>query len=264
MSKFHFSFGKRKNAEKVNNSQPEVNQWEKMANEVNAEREALERQQASTERQQRKIVACFLTGDENWIAERDVKVSQADEEEFLRQLSTGEITERDEEDFLLKIGGPVHKEGGVQRVLAKLEQDEWQKRLFSWTTGANVNEKGIEAVFEQMRGVDLRTPVGFEQPRREVLEWLRPRINSQQYEHYEKSMDDLEKTLYGKRFEYYQAFEGLREKIDNGGGRIYQGQRICHPGSKRCIKILTTGRKNFCNMHRLTAVRGCKTVEIGD
>lgn len=227
MGRFNFGFGKRKpeaveySTEGTSALKPEMNPWQKMADEVNAEQGAAEKQKASTERQQRKIVACMLAGNYDVIRDHDVDLPVGAEDEVLRRLESGEITKRNEEEFLLKIGGPIHREGGAGRILGKLEQDEWQKQLFGWTTGRTVSSKGVESVFEDIRGVDLRTPVGFEERREGVLEWLKPQVSGVQYEHYEKSMDDLEKTLYGKRFEYYQAFEGLREKVA-GGGRIYQ------------------------------------------
>ncbi len=230
MGRFNFGFGRRKQetasyeTEGTSALKPEMNPWQEMADEMNAEREVAEKQKASTERQQRKIVACMLTGDYNVIWDHDVALPMGAEDEVLRRLGAGEITKQDEEEFLLKIGGPIHKEGGAGRILGKLEQDEWQKQLFGWTTGRTVSGKGVESVFEEIRDVDLRTPVGFEERREGVLEWLKPQVSEQQYAHYEKSMDDLEKTLYGKRFEYYQAFEGLREKAVGGQDLLAEEQ----------------------------------------
>lgn len=255
MGRFNFKFGRRAEARAENSPQPEINQWEQMANEVNAEREEAERQQASTERQQRKIMAHFLTGDNQYIVARDVSLTPADESEFSRRLNSGEITKQDEENFLLKISGPIHRESGPQNILNKIEQDEWQKQLFGWTTGRNVSIDGVESIFEELRGADLRTPVGFEQRRNDIMNWLKPQVDERQYNHYEKSMDDLEKTLYGKRFEYYQAFEKLR---NNARGRIYQVSNVYLHGNKKFLEIPVSAKSLFCAMQGLMAIHGAR------
>jgi len=202
--------------------------WQQMAAEANAERRAEEKARLTKERQQRKIIGYFLSGNNNgYLVEKDVQVDAGMRTEFLDEMNRGRITRRDEEEMLLKLSWPMDQPQrgmGAGAMFGRIAQDAWQLQLLSLVVGEELrgDEQGraagasavVRLVSFQAPGVDYRTPVGFEDKRQEMLTQIRPEVDEVTYKKYEESMDSLEKNLYGKRFEYYQAFEGLRDEAE--------------------------------------------------
>lgn len=195
-------------------------EWDAMAAEVTRPPEKSP-EQRTLERQQRKVMGYFLGGENTAMIEApDVAVTVQMETDFLEKMADGEFTDEDEAALLRKIRGPIDvpaRGQGGERILAKLSDDPWQKQLFTFCIGRELNENDDgELVREFLEhrdgGMDLRTPVGFATVREKVMDWLEPQVSAEQMRYYQSSMDDLEQTLYGKRFEYYKAFEGLKEK----------------------------------------------------
>lgn len=202
------------------------NVWQEMAATATLEREQAERAQRSLERQQRKIIGYFVNGSEDrYLVAPDVEVDAGTRLDFIREIGNGKIAKQDEEAMLMRLRGPIDRPErgmGAGAIFEKVAQDPWQLQLLSLATGDGLREgdvgTGASAVARlvnyQTPEADFRTPVGFAQKREEMLEYIRPQVNQVTYEKYEESMDALEKNLYGKRFEYYQAFEGLRDEAE--------------------------------------------------
>lgn len=198
------------------------NAWEGMAASMAQERELAERERSSRERQQRKIIGYYMNGhDDRCLVARDVNVDAKMQDDFAREVGSGKITIRDEEELLLRLKGPIdvpERGMGAGAVFGKIAEDPWQLQLLNLATGDSLNgddySSGASAVARlvnyQGPEADYRTPVGFAKRREELLEYIRSQVDVASYEKYEESMDALEKNLYGKRFEYYQAFEDLR------------------------------------------------------
>lgn len=200
-----------------NSLQEGVTGWEQVA-----EVQQKTPEQLSRERQERKTIGFLISGgDTRMISAPDVAISEEMRGDFLRDMAAGEYGEETEVDFLNRIRGPIdtpENGAGGGRIFEKIMSDPWQKQLFSFCTGAKVDglENGGETVRQFLtttnEHIDLTTPVGFEKMREQVLGFLKPQVSDQEMFKYAQSMDDLELTLYGKKFEYYQAFEGLREE----------------------------------------------------
>jgi len=208
---------------------PEVNAgnaWQEMAATVTLEREQAEQARQSMARQQRKLIWYFASGgDGQCFGAADAAVDADMRLDFVREIGRGKVTKRDEEAMLMDIAGPIDmpRPGmGAGTIFTKVAQDPWQLQLLSLATGRGLREDdyntGAGAVAQLVNyrtpEVDLRTPVGFAQKREEMLGHIKPQVDQVTYEKYEKSMDALEKNLYGKRFEYYQAFEELRDEAE--------------------------------------------------
>ncbi len=219
--------------------------WAQMAEEAQEDAAGTVRTVAATEamvetpdqrpatRQQRKIMGYFLGGeDESVIGAPDVAMPEELEAEFLERMAEGEFTEEAEARFLRKIRGPVdtpERGAGGERIFGQIMNDPWQKQLFGFCVGQDVD--GLEDgggmvrrfLATQNEEMDLRTPVGFEVVRERIFGWLKPQVTDEQMRYYAESMDDLEQTLYGKRFEYYRAFEGLTEKAAMRKAKLAEG-----------------------------------------
>lgn len=221
MGRFGFGFGRwgknKDGAEAAAKAQPVAEQWTEMAKAAQAEQKLEGEVQDNSERQQRKIIKYFLDGqNEQILDEHDIKLGEGDEEKFAQLLRQGEITVEDEETMLKMIKEPVELRG-ADLVYERIMRDSWQKQLYELVTEfPNDNKQvGITNLKKFLRsetddGLDMQTPVGFQPVREAVLEGLA--VYPQQSEQYKVAMDKLEHNLYGKRFEYYQEFEKLREK----------------------------------------------------
>lgn len=155
------------------------------------------------------------------LTDNNPEVSESERAEFLRQLKQGDITEANEVDFLMLIRDPINTEKiGAERMFERIASDQRQTQILAVAADYNlrnwklVNAEALEKLLgdAQEPGEDYRTPVGFAQFREHFLEEIRPKASEQMYKAYLHSMDELERVLYGKRYEYYVQFEALRQE----------------------------------------------------
>lgn len=150
----------------------------------------------------------------------DPKATAEERRKFLRRLKRGEITTADEAEFLLLIRDPLNIDGvGAVKMFDKVAADPRQTQILAVAAGYNLNNwqkidkealvKILSAV--QSNGDDYRTPVGFASLRRYFLKGIKPKAGEKVYRRYVQSMNELEQTMYGMRWEYYKQFENLRK-----------------------------------------------------
>lgn len=236
------------------------NAWEEMATTATLEREQAEKAQLGRERQQRKIIGYFLNGNnDQYLVANDVEVDVGTRADFVREVGRGKITREDETEMLMRLRGPIDRPErgmGAGVIFEKVAQDPWQLQLLELVAGQGLRNEnynnGASAVARivNYRGpeADYRTPVGFEQKREEILDYIKPQVDRVSYEKYEESMDALEKSLYGKRFEYYQAFEGLRDeaaelrKVEAPTEKLIRRQETYRLGVEQSREMLRRAR----------------------
>lgn len=141
---------------------------------------------------------------------------------FLERLAKGEITIQDETNFLLLIRSPLKTQDiGPERMFERIASDPRQKQILAVAVGLNalnwqrVDQDAMIRILSsvQANGDDYRTPVGFASLREHFLNGIRPKASEQVYRRYVQSMEELEKTLYGQRMNYYKQFEALRRDL---------------------------------------------------
>lgn len=236
------------------------NAWEEMATTATLERDQAEKAQLGRERQQRKIIGYFLNGNnDQYLVANDVEVDAGTRADFVREVGRGKITREDEAEMLMRLRGPIDRPErgmGAGAIFEKVAQDPWQLQLLELVAGQGLRDEnynnGASAVARivNYRGpeADYRTPVGFEQKREEILDYIKPQVDRVSYEKYEESMDALEKSLYGKRFEYYQAFEGLRDeaaelrKVEAPTEKLIRRQETYRLGVEQSREMLRQAR----------------------
>lgn len=149
----------------------------------------------------------------------DPKASTEERRRFLQRLARGEITTTDEIDFLLLIRDPINMEGvGVTKMFDKVAADPRQTQILAVAAGYNlsnwqkIDKEALTKILSsvQPNGDDYRTPVGFASLRRYFLKGIKPKTNDKVYRRYVQSMNELEQTMYGMRWDYYKQFENLR------------------------------------------------------
>lgn len=149
------------------------------------------------------------------------RVTPGQREDFLQRLAHGEITAKDEHNFLLLIPSPLQDQAvDAPRIFEQITADARGRQILAVAAGknaANWQDLSPTAVTMlltavQEDGDDYRTPVGFIKLRRHFLKGIHPRSSEQVYQSYVRSMNDLEQHLYGERLDYFRDFELLRHE----------------------------------------------------
>lgn len=149
------------------------------------------------------------------------KVTPGQREDFLQRLAHGEITSKDEHNFLLLIPNPLQDQAvDAPRIFERIVADPRARQILAVAAGKNAgNWQDLDPTAVTMLltavqedGDDYRTPVGFIKLRRHFLKGIHPRSSEQIYQGYVRSMNDLEQQLYGERLDYFRDFELLRHE----------------------------------------------------
>lgn len=139
---------------------------------------------------------------------------------FLRRLAQDEISREDEAEFLMLIRDPLNDpEVGPEKMFEAIMRDPRQTQILAMVAGLNasnwqkVDQAAMTRILrtEQKAG-DFRTPVGFKKLRQRFLKGIKPKAGEQLYRRYVQSMNELERTLYGERLNYYLQFEQMRKE----------------------------------------------------
>lgn len=139
---------------------------------------------------------------------------------FLRRLAQDAISPEEEASFLLLIQDPLNDpEVGPEKMFEVILRDPRQTQILAMAAGLNasnwqqVDQAAMTKILrtEQKIG-DFRTPVGFKKLRQHFLKGIRPKAKEQVYRRYVQSMNELERTLYGERLDYYLQFEIMRKE----------------------------------------------------
>lgn len=172
--------------------------------------------------QRQQIIHYFLEGGApECLSDTEWQASPEQEAVVREKLAAGELTEADEVELLLAVRDPLNNPRiGARRIFQAIMSDARQQQILAVMAGfteANWQEMDVAALEQFLtkaqpgRG-DFRTPVGFEKAKRRFMERIRPRASERTWEAYERSMESLEKVLYGRRLDYYQRFEELKRE----------------------------------------------------
>lgn len=172
------------------------------------------------EQQQNRIILYF---DNNQkiaaIPDGEVTVTPAQREKIVARMKSGEITWEELENFLRNVAMPLTDEKeAVDKVFTQIVQDLRQKQILAVLTGHNATD--WQAVsredLKNLRGKPMkgqpnyRTPVGFAVFRQKFLNGIADRADAEQMGEYEQAMDDIERKIYGRRFDYYQQIRLMK------------------------------------------------------
>ena len=190
----------------------------------------------SAEVQRQQIIRYFLEGctpaclsDTKWRATAE----QA--KEFRKKISKGEIAETDETELLLAVRDPLNNPKiGSRRIFESIMTDPRQRQILAVMAGytesnwQELDETALEKFLTKRENgkADYRTPVGFEKAKRRFLERIRPRASEAVLEAYARSMESLEKVLYGRRLDYYKQFERLKQEASMSEQELADAQVI--------------------------------------
>lgn len=172
------------------------------------------REQANMERQQRKIIAGMMY-DVRYLSEPDVNLPRGAEEDFLAKLRSGEISEEAQEAFLRKIAGPVRLKGAAV-VNEQLGGNKHFRRILGYALAGGARFRNYDGMISEKAVTDFEgffpTPMDFERVRETLLNGIRRGSGEEKYREYVADMDEFQKTVYGKKYEYYKSLVALKEK----------------------------------------------------
>lgn len=149
------------------------------------------------------------------------KVTLEQRKSVLMQIAGGVITGKDENNFLLLVSdGLAGDEGKAKEVFQRIAQDQRQVQILALalgktaTTWKEIDASAVQKILREVQpdGDDYRTPVGFMKLRRHFLSSIRAKAKVSVYKAYVVSMNQLERSLYGERMEYFREFELLRQE----------------------------------------------------
>lgn len=165
------------------------------------------------ERLQDKLALYFLNDDNAGAVSEGAEVTEGQRAQLKKAFETGQIADYRVARFLLQVLSPIQdlktNLSGIYQQIVKVPR---QKQILAVVTGhgkhdwQQVDEKDLEELLNkpQQGHVDYRTPVGFDEFRRRFLWGIRGEATDEQMEEYRAAMDEVERCLYGRRFEYYQ------------------------------------------------------------
>ncbi len=166
------------------------------------------------------------------LASPDAEIDESTRQKVLDRLAAGQITDADLEACLEKIIDPIHSAKiGADQMFAKISQDPRQKQILALLANQPLNNLPnltSQILTDLLKSPDspYRTPVGFANFAQKFLSRLQNRINPTAYTAYQTSLQELQKTLYGKRLEYYHQFQKLKQSVAPSSTDLKPAPRI--------------------------------------
>ena len=180
--------------------------------------------QVPNRNQQDKIIAAIDKDDLSYLGHLYVRVEQNERNGFIDAISKGEITDTDFTRVLRKIASPMDY---------ALESDDKMDEIFNNVTDdrvpGNRQMMGVVAYFvkhnmskrNEVNQGDLKEfysmypdPIALKEPVDSFIDQFSAVNNDKKVDEYKSSIDRLEKTLYGKRYEYAEQIELLKKESD--------------------------------------------------
>lgn len=166
----------------------------------------------NVKRQQDKVIAGFLWNGGAVPNEDFVEVNDEQRGQFLEMRRGGIVTDKDESRMLQWIVSPVDRMG-VERVFGRnIDGNIHAERILSMATRDSFD-------YETARVGDLGdflekypTPMEFEGFRDDFLGRIKELNSDKKYQQYVQDMEEFQKNIYGKRYEYYLRMKELNEE----------------------------------------------------
>ena len=186
---------------------------------------------ANINRQKAKLIQALLPGNGNpdmeafWGEPRTAGLH--DEEIVLAKMSMGQIGRRDFEVVLDNIKGPLEDKQGIldfdsaNRALEKMQTNKQQLKMLAFANDYPVDlhygSTGIADV-AKVTGA-YKNPIVFEEKMAPFMAFLAEHNSPQKVAEYEVSLRNLEKNLFGKKYEYYERIKELQGESERFFGK---------------------------------------------
>ena len=218
-------------------------------------------EEPAIERQKRKTVAYFLSGEKaEWINSPDAEgIGEEDVSEYLDKVEGGEIGYAEKERFLQRIQGPVERRGedGVffgdpERGAPGIAGLRQEQRILATMTGVGFNNYAQTGAEEVAKFVEkYPTPLDFEASAGNFLEVIQKENSAEKYQQYVRSMESFQRKIYGKKYEYYLALKELDGALEERKAEKARAERMDDTVILGRERLRMDGRKIGRRMERL-------------
>lgn len=174
----------------------------------------------ANEQQQNRIILFFDNGQKiSAVPDGEANVTPEQRQKILGEMRSGKISWEDLENFLRNVAMPLtDSKEDVDKVFSQITQDLREKQILAVLTGHSATDWQTVSRedLKNLRGKPLkgqpnyRTPVGFAVFRQKFLSGIADKADAEQMQAYEQAMDNIERKIYGRRFEYYQQIRLMK------------------------------------------------------
>ena len=176
-------------------------------------------EQLQAERQQRKIIAAFLTETNGHIGEQaimdhDSVIPEGAREEVLDRINSGQIDQALERDLLHSIQSPMDIDGGALNVISKFN-NKHEYRIAAWLSGHGFDNyqtlvpRNLDDLYQA-----YPTPLDFEHTLPQLVEHVRKYNGDEKAAQYQAAGESLMKKMYGKQCEYWEQIKVLNAEAE--------------------------------------------------
>lgn len=169
-------------------------------------------------RQHDKLIQIFKadTVDISKLAGEPAPAGEHDEDIVLAKIAYNKVTNENFAQILDNIKGPLTDKYGepvekaAASALGRMGEDKHQLKMLQHAMGGNPNnymQTSIEDVEAVVR--TFTNPMQFEAKMEPFMVFLAEHNSPQKVEEYEAALDELEHTLFGKKYDYYQRMKEL-------------------------------------------------------
>lgn len=163
---------------------------------------------------QDRIIAYFAEGKTPAsLTAEAVNITPEQRNGIQAELTESKISTSDLEELLLQIASPLQDNSATAgQIFQKIAENPREKQILAVATGYNANnwQNVSEADLKHLLAKplknqpDYQTPLGFASFRAKFIEGITAQATPEQLADYHQAMDNLESSLYGRRWDYYQ------------------------------------------------------------
>ena len=187
-------------------------------------------EQLNLERQRKKLTGFYLSGgDDRYIFNSDLAqfnesgITSEDKNNASVMLRRGDDFRSAEWKLLQRIAGPTYF-NSTDEIYEGMSEDKHQKRILGYMTGLpwgdfdKTSGDSIENFLKQ-----YPTPMDFDQNSQNFLQTIFQYNGGAKFQEYTVAMDEFQRRVYGKKYEYYKAMKEFHE-LAAAQGNSYEDQ----------------------------------------
>ncbi len=173
-------------------------------------------EQLKAERQQRKIVMSFATGEGgnpnlDVISLADIDMPHYARSAVLDGFSSGEITLDQQEQFLNGIRGNVYNNDSMCKTYDAVQDSPHEMRILSMMTGKGFHGADMTSPYSLSEFVHkYPNPIAFESASRDFLDMIARNNSPRKLQEYVDDMEKFQLHVFGKQYEYYKQLNELK------------------------------------------------------
>ncbi len=241
----NFNFLRRPNKSKNTSS------WDNLGTEVPFKNQNVARDNPETEnessslsRQEKKLAKILISGDYDVFSEPSVEISEQAQKEVFDTINSNKLNLQSESELLQHIAPPSKTENSSPKKVFDNLSSLHEKRLLATFSGVGFdNYQDIQPSDVENFLSRFPTPIEFVPEARKFLEDIEKNNSPKKYQEYLADMEKFKHKIFGKRQEYFDSLQSLKQKA-----RKAQKEQENQPRPEKEIvvyKIADAERKNL-------------------